>query len=143
MEPEVFSKAVALATRDSVLRLCATVLSRDFRSLLLWFSEITFPPRGILLPPSVPGELLETGMGGADAGLRGSGWLCEGEEFISSQQERSPRLGLTRAEWRRQAEGDSLGPQKFHDDYRGLKFSCWLVWGSPHFWSGSSWSHRG
>lgn len=57
----MFSKAVALATIDSVLRLWVTVLSRDFRSLLLWFSEITFPPRGILLPPQFPGGCWELG----------------------------------------------------------------------------------
>lgn len=42
-------------------RFCTEIVGycaeRDFRSLLLWFPEITFPPRGILvLPPLFPGD---------------------------------------------------------------------------------------
>lgn len=116
MESEVFSKAVALATIDSAVKLWAMVLRRDFRSLLLWFPEITFPPRGILILllcfRGTAGDLLGTGIGGAGAGLRGSSGLCEGEGFIYSQWERSPRVGSTRVERLQQAEGDSLGPQE-------------------------------
>lgn len=42
MKPDTFSKTVALTTTDSAL---ATVMRRDFRSLLLWFPEITSSPR--------------------------------------------------------------------------------------------------
>ena len=57
MEPHVFSEAVTLATVDSVLRLWAPALRRDLRAPLLWFPEITFPPRGrLILPPLSLGD---------------------------------------------------------------------------------------
>lgn len=131
MEPDMFSKAVALTT---ILSALVTVMRRDFRSLLLWFREMTSSPRTTFtLPPLFPlgTRIGRAGLWNAYSGLWGPSWLCEGEGVHLwpagkiSQIRTNELLGSSRL------RVDRLGAQKFHHDCRGCKVSCWLVWGSP------------
>lgn len=80
---------------------------KDFRSLLLWFPEITSSPRRTFTLPLfwslgtdcwARGEE-EQGSNGAYPPCGDQAGCAKEKGFTYSQQERSPQLGLTRALW--------------------------------------------
>lgn len=94
MEPDVFSRPVAVATMDSIMRLWATVLRRDFRSLLLCFPEITFPPRGVLLlPPLSLGDCWEPGWEEQMLARRAQAGCVKGKGLFTASRKDLPGWG--------------------------------------------------